>query len=234
MPTNLPPERQGYTKLDNNMFPGHDKACRIILIALSTHDDSYVPTHRQLAQQTGYSMRTVRSTIKKLEDLGEIYRGPGGRNRTQKWFLNNSPVRKPLPNKLGNHCLTKKTIKKVLANPKTKSKKRDPMPACTSGPQAAPDEPVSHKVSKADVVFMAQAIEEYFFTFVNYRRLNDWVLKISERYGPKAYLDVIRFFEEGRRIYGDPNKQWVFSYRNLQILEKETNFNPGSHLKIVN
>jgi len=131
----------------------------------------------------------------------------------------------PRPCKQGHHDPTKKTKEKVSEKPKAKSKPSEALPDWN---QPAPT-PSRH--TKSDIVFWAQELEQYFFTFINYRRLNDWVSRISDLHGPGAWKSVVKHFENLRKEEGDPNKQWVFSYRNLSLLERQVNF--GAKLRII-
>lgn len=228
------PPRQGFSQIDRNLFPGHDPASKLILINLSTHDPEFIPTFRHIANQTGLSRETVKRRLRKLEELGEIWRIGAGPNRTIKWGLNNTSVgsgRPHSPPKWGQGDPTKECIKgepdsSVRGLLKNQEKIPPSLPDC--------DSEIRHPRNDAQNVFRARAVQEYFKGYVSYPVLNQWILDLTTSHGVGAYRDVCLYLDQIRRKSGRPDMKWPFNDRNKRLLTEQVPFSKTkSHLRMV-
>ena len=96
MNTKPPSARQGFTYVPNELLLGHDPLSKLILISLCAHANDDIPvTQRQIAEDTGCSLKTVKRRIRKLADLGVIYPGKKGWNNTVQWEISEDGGFKP-------------------------------------------------------------------------------------------------------------------------------------------
>ncbi len=226
-----PKKRNGFTQVDNGLFPGHSPAGKTMLIALDSHADDYIPTYRQLADQTGMSYRNVHRVIKKLADSGTITQTGTGRNKTKKWKVNRNPVgTKEVINKnlvmtnchdrSGQNVITALCIedntnvqdKQYKGEPETNSKIDTPLPACKGINKQA--------FNNRDNVYKAKQIQPYFKGFINYETLNKWMARMTAAHGADAHQKFCGYFETQRAKARDDHKQWPFTDYNLRILEE--------------